>query len=131
MLGRLRYAYPGGFWDEWFLVTDDGDEIWLQEDDGTFTAFEKEAISGALPPFEDVGVGSTISVNGRSLFVTETTEAMIQGGEGELRFLAIPGSDVCTVDGNAGGETLSIEYTPEEINLSRGRTIPVAALELD
>jgi len=132
VLGRLRYGYDGGFWDEWFLVTEpDSSQLWLQEDDGEFTAFEKEAITSALPSFDEIGVGQSISANGRTLFITERLEAMILGGEGELYFAVTPGADVFTVDGTADGQVWSIEYQPDEITLSRGTPVSHAALELD
>ncbi|MEM9301121.1 MAG: DUF4178 domain-containing protein [Pseudomonadota bacterium] len=130
-LGRLRYGYDGGFWDEWFLALSDDRQLWLQEDDGTFTAFEKTPITAALPEFDDVRVGQTITVNGRSIFIVERTEAMILGGEGELYFNVTPGADVFSVDGSADGETWSVEYQPDEITLSRGTPVAHAALELD
>lgn len=130
-LGRLRYGYDGGFWDEWFLALDDDRQLWLQEDDGTFTAFEKEPITDVLPEFDDVRVGQSIAVNGRSIFVVERTEAMILGGEGELYFAVTPGADVFSIDGSAGGATWSIEYQPDEITLSRGTPVSHAALEID
>jgi hypothetical protein len=132
VLGRLRYGYDGGFWDEWFLLTDpDAHQVWLQEDDGEFTAFEKEAITGSLPTFDDVGVGQSMTANGRTLFITERIEAMILGGEGELYFAVTPGADVFIVDGTADGQVWSIEYQPDEITLSRGTPVAHAELEVD
>ena len=130
VLGRLRYRYDGGFWDEWFLMTDDGKSIWLQEDDGEFTAFEKESIRSAVPAFDEVRVGSIVNVNNLALFVIERTAATIVGGEGELFFRVVPGQEVDCVDGNAGGEIYSIEYLPDEINLSKGRDVPRNAIEV-
>ena len=130
VLGRLRYQYDGGFWDEWFLSVDGG-QVWLQEDDGEFTAFEKESLKSAVPPFDDIYVGSMVEVNNLSLFVVERTEAIIAGGEGELYFRVTPGMEANCIDGNAGGETYSLEYTPNEINLSRGRDVDRSAIRLD
>ena len=46
VLGRLRYGYAGGYWDEWFVSLEAGArQLWLQEDDGVLTAFEKVAKS--------------------------------------------------------------------------------------
>lgn len=123
VLGRLRYQYDGGFWDEWFC-DHDGGQIWLQEDDGEFTAFTKETLKTPVPDFYEVGVGSSINVNDRSIFVVEVCESIIAGGEGELYFRVSPGMEANCVDGNSDGEIYSIEYTPEEINLSRGREVP-------
>ncbi len=130
-LGRLRYQYDGGFWDEWFCQTAGGQSIWLQEDDGELTAYRKQALTSPVPAFEDIRVGSMIPLNGASMFVTERCEAMIAGGEGELFFSITPGETVNCVDGNAAGDLLSIEFTPDEINLSSGLPIAATALIID
>lgn len=129
VLGRLRYKYDGGFWDEWFLEFTDGQKLWLQEDEGEFTAFEKESLTSPLPPFEQISVGSVIPINGLSVFVTEKSTAVIAGGQGELLFKTTPGMSAMCVDGNAGGKLVSIEQTPEEICLSVGEEIDISSIQ--
>lgn len=132
VLGRLRYGYDGGFWDEWLLRVGDAERLlWLQEDDGTYTLFDKAPLTSAVPDFDDIRVGSTIQVNDRQLFITERTEAMILGLEGALNFRILPGADVFCVDGNSAGETWSLEYTPEEITLSRGEPLGFDEVRMD
>jgi|GEM_PF-3167135 len=36
VLGRVRYKYDEGHWDEWHLRFNDGSECWLSEDEGEF-----------------------------------------------------------------------------------------------
>ena len=130
VLGRLRYKYEDGFWDEWFVQLASGRFIWLQEDEGTFTSFAKETITAALPSFAEIRVGKPLSVNGREVFVVEKNEAMIAGGEGELRFSIQPGERVDYVDGTSDGKVISIEFTAEEINLSVGEAIPFESVSV-
>jgi hypothetical protein len=125
VLGCLRYEYEDGFWDEWFLRFEDGKCLWLQEDEGEFTAFEKESLTSPIQSFPEVSVGGFLDVNSMQVFVTEKSKASIAGGAGELFFSIKPGAEVNCVDGNSGGKLISIEYTPEEINLSIGREIPL------
>lgn len=122
-LGRLRYQYEGGYWDEWFLVFDDGRRGWLVEDEGEFTYYAKKTLEGGVPPFESISVGSTIKVDGRDVFVTERGRATIAGGEGQLAFTIVPGEQVDYIDGTADGNLVSLEYTPEEIEFSLGTRI--------
>jgi ribosomal protein S27E len=129
--GRLRYKYDGGFWDEWFLEFSSGKKLWLQEDEGEFTAFEKESLTSPVPPFEEISVGSMLSVNGLSIFVTEKNEALIAGGQGELLFSVKPGMSAKCVDGNAGGKLVSIEQTPDEICLSIGEEVDISTIRFD
>ena len=131
VLGCLRYEYEDGFWDEWFIRVDSKKSIWLQEDEGEFTAFEKETLTSPVPPFSEVKVGSVISVNGMDVFVTEKCRAKISGGLGELFFQIEPGSDVDCIDGNANGKIVSLEYTKNEINLSIGEEISIDSIKID
>jgi hypothetical protein len=129
-LGRLRFKYDEGFWDEWFLKLG-AKNVWLQEDEGLFTAFSKQTITTAIPPFADVRVGSSVPVNTYQVFVVEKNEAVIAGGEGELYFKVNPGEAVNYVDGNAAGQVVSIEYLSDEINLSIGSDIDLHEIEFD
>lgn len=131
VLGRLRYKYEDGFWDEWFLAMKKGKKVWLQEDEGEFVVFEKERLTSPLAPFDDITVGSLIEVNGRQVFVTEKNRAVIAGGQGELSFRIAPGQVVNCVDGNSQGRLVSVEFLPEEIDLSLGEEISVTDIEMD
>jgi hypothetical protein len=130
VLGRLRYEYEDGFWDEWYLKFEKGKSYWLQEDEGEFILFEKESLTSAVPAFEEISVGSMISVNGLSVFVTEKTEAKIGGGEGELSFVAEPGDEVNTVDGNSEGRLISLEFSPNSIELSLGKELSLDQINI-
>jgi len=123
VLGRLRYDYEDGYWDEWFLSMEDGKKLWVQEDEGELTTYSKESITSAIPPWEEIKVGSMVSVNGSSVFITEKNTASITGGLGQLMFRITPGEQISYVDGNCSGELVSIEFSPEEINFSRGQAL--------
>ncbi len=130
VLGRLRYAYDEGFWDEWFLAFSNGKKRWLQEDEGELTLFEKESLTAAIPAFKEISVGSLLTINEYKVFVTEKSQASIRGGEGELFFTATPGSTVNCIDGNAGGKLVSLEFSEDEICFSRGEEIPHESITL-
>jgi hypothetical protein len=130
VLGCLRYKYDEGFWDEWFIGLDSGKKLWLQEDEGEFTLYEKENLTAAVPAFEGISVGSMLPVNDMSVFVTEKSSAVIAGGKGQLSFRVIPGEKVQCVDGNAGGQLVAIEFAPDEINLSIGKEIPLEEIKV-
>lgn len=130
VLGMLRYSYDDGYWDEWFLELENGGKRWLQEDEGEFTSFKKESISSSIPPYAEINVGSSIKVNNLNVFVTEKNQAIISGGLGRLMFQITPGDKIEYIDGNASGQLLAIEYSPEEINLSIGESISLAEIKL-
>jgi len=129
ILGRLRYEYSGGFWDEWFLLNDADQRIWLQEDDGEMTAFEKIEIDGQVPDYDASAPGQLIQVNGLNLFVLERTAATISGAEGELFFRITPGETVGCIDANAGGVNYSLEYADDEVSLNKGNAVSMDELD--
>lgn len=125
VLGRLRFNYEDGFWDEW-LIWFDGSEYtdyWLQEDEGEFVLFSKKTLTGQAPIFENIKVGTSILVNGFPMFVTEKNNASINGGEGELPFQVIPGEKADYIDGISDGKPISIEYMPGEVEFNMGEPI--------
>lgn len=128
VLGRLRYQYDSGMWDEWFIMLEGKQPGWLVEDEGTFKLYQKTTLSGAIPPFEQIRVGSTIDLGNKQVFVTEKGEANIVGGEGQLAFNILPGDEIRYLDGNSGSEQVSIEYTSSEIELLTGKAVPAAEI---
>ena len=131
VMGRLRYRYEAGVWDEWFLAFEDGRPGWLVEDEGTYKFYAKETLRGSVPPFDAVSVGDVIAVGGQQVFVTEKGRASIAGGEGQLAFAVLPGEQVHYLDGTSGDELISVEYTADEIELSVGRAVAADALVVD
>jgi predicted RNA-binding Zn-ribbon protein involved in translation (DUF1610 family) len=131
VMGRLRYRYDAGFWDEWFLTFDNGKPGWLTEDEGEFSFYVKSSFEGQLPSFEEVRVGGTLTVAGRRVFVTEKGHAEIAGGEGQLAFTLLPGEPVDYVDGTSDDRLVSIEYAEDEIEVSLGRAVDRDELVID
>lgn len=131
VMGRMRYQYESGQWDEWFVAFDDGGVGWLVEDEGEYKLYAKETLTTAVPPFESIAAGSTVSIAGRQVFITEKGRANIAGGEGQLAFTIVPGEKVAYLDGSSGDDLVSVEYTEDEIELSVGRPVARDELVLD
>jgi hypothetical protein len=132
VLGRIRYQSESSYWDEWFLTFNDGDQPgWLQEDEGTFVFYNKQTLTGSVPPFDKIAVGTTVSIGGRRVFVSEKGAAQIAGGEGQLAFRLLPGQRVDYIDGNSDGDLISVEYTKNEIEFAVGRPIDRAEIHVD
>ncbi len=127
ILGRVRFDYEDGFWDEWLLTLDDNweKEYWLQEDEGDFVLFSKLAVTSEPPNFIATQVGSLIQIDGKNIFVSEKNRAVVNGGEGELSFQVSPGEKADFVDGISYGEGIpvSIEYMPGEVALNIGEVV--------
>lgn len=131
VVGRLRYSYEGGLWDEWFIAFDDGEVGWLVEDEGEFKLYTKESLTAPVPEFEKVAVGTTITVAGREVFVSEKGHAEYAGSEGQLAFAAVPGEKIRYLDGTSAEQLVSLEYAPNEIELSVGNPVSREQLKVD
>ncbi len=131
VVGRLRYQYDSGMWDEWFLTFEDDRPGWLVEDEGEYALYQKETLTSPILPFEKIQVGSVIRIGQREVFITQKGEANIVGGEGQLAFSILPGDEVRYIDGNSGAEQVSVEFTTNEIELLVGRAIPPAELVVE
>lgn len=130
-VGRLRYSYDAGQWDEWFVLLDGQHPAWLVEDEGTYKLYRQEALTGAIPTFEQIGVGSTVAVNGRNVFVVEKGVANILGSEGQLAFSIVPGEEIGYIDGVADGAPIAIEFATSEIEFLVGRVLEPSDVQVD
>jgi len=127
--GRLVYEYDGGMWQEWFLDLGEG-RVWLQEDEGRFTALN-EGDRASAPPFEGIRPGDEITVGGHRVTVGEVGEATIVSAEGQLGHQILPGETIRYVDGTAGEDEVSIEYGERETEVFVGRPVPREAITID
>lgn len=131
VLGRLRFAYEDGFWDEWLLLIG-GREHWLQEDEGEFALYVKSALQHAPPAFDAVEVGKNIELNGKHTFVTEKNRSEILACEGELPFEVITGQKAAYIDGIApGGLPVSLEYMPDETAFNTGKVVELEEISFE
>ncbi|MDQ7823969.1 MAG: DUF4178 domain-containing protein [Candidatus Eremiobacteraeota bacterium] len=130
ILGRLRYDYEDGFWDEWYLKYEDGKAGWISEEEGECTLFFKEAVTGEID-LGSIRVGQKVMVNGRQVFITEIQDATLAGGEGELNYRAVPGTAVTHYEGNASGTLISIEVWPRELEVHAGHPVSYESIHMD
>jgi hypothetical protein len=121
-MGRMRYKYPGGHYDEWFLDYDGG-QAWLTEDEGTYAIFTDLVEVLEFPDTSGVRAGQNVQVGDQSVMVKEKGTATVEGGEGELSFYHEPGTEVTYMDGIFEGKKVSIEATEEEIEMFIGRPL--------
>lgn len=121
VLGRIRYGYDEGFWEEWQITWDDGaPPDWLEEDEGYWTLYKRERVRGAIPAYDDVPVGGTIPVNNKQVFVTEKRKAKVIGSEGQFASVFPLSGTFGYFQGAADNRIMSVNYWEKEIELSVG-----------
>lgn len=82
-IGRARFDYGQGFWDEWWVMGNDGEGRWLSVDEGDFALEETVEVEKTPSAFELVP-GRSITIDGEDLFITEKGRATCIGIRGEL-----------------------------------------------
>lgn len=106
VIGRVRYEYADGGWDEWNLAFGDGTIGWMHEDEGELSLMvERVYSSGPLPIAElRIGEQAHFQVGGqtRALFVQELGRATPVGGEGRITSELRPGVPFDYADGFVG-----------------------------
>lgn len=121
VLGRVRYAYDEGFWEEWQISWDDGQPpAWLEEDEGYWTLYKRERVRGAIPPHSDVRVGGTIKVNNMTVFITEKRSAKMVGQEGQFSAVMPVSGKFGYATGTADSKPVSVTYWENEIEVETG-----------
>ncbi len=123
VVGRIRYRDTRSYswWDEWLLLSENGQYLWLQEDDWDFTLMHKYTPSQPVDPNT---VGEYLNIDGLRLEVEDNSEASIQFFEGELTWKAEVGETINYIDAWKGEDTLySIEWTDREIMFFLGKDI--------
>lgn len=121
VLGRIRYTYDAGFWDEWQIAWDDNaPPDWLEEDEGYWTLYTKERIRGPVPDFDGIRVGATMQVNQYQVFVTEKRKAKVLGSEGQFAMVMPIQGEFGYAQGAADAHMISINFWQDEIEISKG-----------
>ena len=79
-LGKIRYSYGRGFWEEWFLKDERNQEFWLSIDEGDFVLQKKVKIALPIKNVLTFKVGRKYG----QYLVTEKGVGTCVGFEGEL-----------------------------------------------
>lgn len=121
-MGRIRYNYGSGFFDEWFIDLD-GDKAWLTDDEGAFTLYNDLYEAVDITEIAQVKAGQNIMVGEKKVMIKEKGRAVVEGAEGELYFYVEPGSEITYLDAVSEGRKISIEFTETEIEVFSGRPL--------
>ncbi len=81
-LGKIRYSYGRGFWEEWWLKDNKDQTYWLSIDEGDF-ALEQEdqEVPYTLKMLKDIEIGQELD---NAWIVTEIGKGVCKGFEGSL-----------------------------------------------
>lgn len=130
-VGSIRYQYTHGFWDEWWVIGNDGQGVWVSVDEGDY-AFEKPIdINHALPEWSDLTLNRSISLANKQWRVTELGEAVCEGFTGELPEIMTIGErfHYAHLSEKMGG-LMTLEYFPQDMKCFVGQWIDHYQIQL-
>jgi len=133
LVGRLKIAWSEGYWNEWFLLLDNGRRGWLAEAMGLFMLSTEVEQPKSVPKLAEIQVGTVYQITpSKTYIVDDIKEAVCIGSEGELPFRGVQGRKTTSVDlSNNSGEFANIEYSDDDgIHLYVGRYVDFDNLEL-
>lgn len=112
VLGRVRYSFGRGFWDEWYVLEDTGECHWVTEDDHEFALQQKIDTPVELAQQRGFEVGQQISILNVPCQILEVGRACCLGIEGELPRNIVPDEEYAYADGSSldGKYTVGFEF---------------------
>ena len=121
MQGRVQYDYGGGYWDEWWVIADDGEGKWISVDEGDISIEAPIAVAETPPAYDALQIGDSVSIGGQSLRVTEKDHCLCNGLEGQLPEVIFAGDRHRYVHCSGSGNTLfTLEYAEDRTYLYKG-----------
>ena len=119
-IGKIRYSYGRGFWEEWWLKSEEGNAYWLSVDEGDMVLEQEVTEHSMTMAFDDLGIGMRLD----RWIVTEMGSATCEGFEGTLpKNIAIGNQyDYAHLSGK-GALLRTLEFTPQGVEVYEGRWI--------
>jgi hypothetical protein len=120
VVGRIQLRYAQGMWNEWYLLFDDAGAGWLGDASGQYTVTTTQAVSGALPSFEEISPGNQYPIGGERYTAADKREGECIGGQGELPFRVGDGWRIRAVDLRRAQSFVTLDYTDGVVPLVYG-----------
>jgi ribosomal protein S27E len=137
VIGRVRWGWTDGSWNEWLLLFDDGSKAWLGEAMGQYMLLRERPLDElraqairTLAQGGEVPVGTEAQVDGEILIVSDAREVVCIAAEGELPFTAPAGWTIFSVDfRSASGRCASLQRDGATADFYDGRYVTLAELK--
>jgi hypothetical protein len=127
VVGRVRWGWADGAWNEWLLQVSDGTTRWLGEAMGQFQLLaEREDVAASLGV---VALGDVVRVDGVDFIASDVKAVVCLGGEGDLPFPTPKDWSVESVDFRSPtGAALSVQRDGLRVSAYVGRYVELAQL---
>lgn len=132
VLGRVRYGYANGYWDEWYVVLSDDTMVWISEDEGNYTLERLADNVQTSVEYATVQPGGHLNLGGEPFHVDEKDVAVCEGGEGQLPFVIVLGEKTPYLDLSTDKAFATVQWSSDgQCRIFRGRRLQFTELELD
>ncbi|NBC36747.1 DUF4178 domain-containing protein [Novosphingobium sp. FSY-8] len=135
VVGRVRWAWADGGWNEWLLAMADGTHRWLAEAMGQFQILEECPQADTAPELAgfaaggELPLGTLVTLNGLYFVVSDSKIITCVGAEGDLPFATPAGWKMHSVDFREGeGRSLSVQRDEGGMAAYLGRYVELADL---
>ncbi len=132
VVGRLRYEYEAGKWNEWHIQFVDNRTGWLTDAMGSYAiSLPKHFKNQTIPAFEGLVPGGAVSIGDQPFTVSDIQTAKVIGGDGELPFKVGMGYEAPVADlQSEDGKLATIDYSDEKPVVYLGEPLEYADLNL-
>lgn len=136
VIGRVRWGWADGSWNEWLLAARDGSVRWLGEAMGQFQLLTErpEAMEAFLlkgfAEGQDLANGDQARIGATSYVASDIKQAACLGGEGDLPFPTPADWTMTSVDFKSeDGKSLSVQRDSQGTSAYEGRYVELAELK--
>lgn len=131
VVGRIQLRYADGFWNEWYLLFDDGEAGWLGDACGQFMLTLPQPNGWTRwPRFADIRPGQSCLVGDGHFTVADRREADCIGGQGELPFRVGPGWKARVADFRRERSFVTLDYSDSDTpQLYKGYAVTLGQLK--
>jgi hypothetical protein len=136
VIGRVRWAWTDGAWNEWLLLFSDGSHGWLGDAMGQFMlTYEHPFARISTRTLKDIAKGAEaipgteVTLDARKLTIVDARDVICIAAEGELPFTPTPGWKLYSVDlRGAQGECANLQRDTLGTTFYQGRYVTLAEL---
>lgn len=111
VVGRIQLRYEAGYWNEWYVLFDDGEGGWLSDASGQYTLTVDIGPAPDAPLFEALVPGLPYFHDGEAFTAADIRSARCTGGEGELPFRVGEGWEARVADFRHRRRFLTLDYS--------------------
>jgi hypothetical protein len=134
-VGRVRWGWADGAWNEWLLALADGSYLWLGEAMGQFQLLEEREDVAHHPDLAAFAQGAAIArgaelqVDGRRFVAIDIKQVACLGGEGDLPFPCPANWTMTSIDyREPKGGALSVQRDARGVSVYAGTYVDLADL---